>query len=452
MANFYRIGAGGLNWKNTGSWSGTSGGASNGVNEPSSSDAVIFDGNSPSTVTVAAAASGASLSLNKASLVITLNGGSITISGSTTLVGNSPTINKTASETFSTAGLTANTSLSGTAKCILTGGTWSGGSVIANNLDLQGTITISGTVLYGTGTMTYVSGTITASSATLSASSCTLNVNGVTWGNFSMRGVLSNITLTSDLQTSGTFTHLNGGVNATTSETITCNGFTNTNAGSGSARVIMTGGTWSATSFGYGYAVTLNGNITLASGTINYAGTSINYLSGTITTAGNTIQVNVDTTLDLNGTSLNNITFAKVAGSTIALTSALLVNSTITLSTGTAFSGTDGFTCATLSCPSTGTQTNSFKESVTYTITASLSCFASRVGSIVLFTSSHASTKAIITMPNNGANTCNVLASFTRIDASAGRSINTFGGTVTDCLNVNQFFDWKPIGAGAGGV
>ncbi len=56
-----------------------------------------------------------------------------------------------------------------------------------------------------------------------------------------------------------------------------------------------------------------------------------------------------------------------------------------------------------------------------------------------LFTSDHATNKANITL-NNGA-LCNVLASFTRIDASGGRTIFTFNGVLTTTVNITAITD-----------
>lgn len=84
MASYYRIGAAGLNWNNVGSWSATSGGASNGSGQPTGSDDVIFDANSPVSVTVTTPAVCASISLGKTSLILTLND-TLTVSGTMTL-------------------------------------------------------------------------------------------------------------------------------------------------------------------------------------------------------------------------------------------------------------------------------------------------------------------------------------------------------------------------------
>lgn len=579
MANFYRIGAGGLNWSNVGSWSSTSGGASNGSAEPTSSDAVFFDTNSPATVTVTSAASGLSCSLTKSGLTITLNGGSVTISGTTTIANNAQVINKTTSETWSTSGFTASgTSISGTAKLIFTGGTWSAtntNSHISNDIDLQGNVTVSGNVYYRVGILAYISGSITTTSSTLNLQgNMTLNTSGVTWNNVASNTSTNTITLTSNFLVGGTTTiSTSTTINHTTAETWSTNGIAVNSTASGTAKVILTGGTWSGSNTtGIANDLDLQGNITV-SGNVYYRTGTLRYVSGTITVTSSTLNITGSCTLNTNGMSWNNVTinsasstitltsnlsqtgllnipatttinkttsetwttsggltvnanvggtidlylsggtwqhgavtnrnlsvnlfiqgnvtlgaiavwgansktFTYISGTvdtttnnsvfyiygagtidsaginwyrvvssnaignfTITLTSLLNVTNIFEIQNGPTFAGTAGFTCATLLCDLVSAATISFKESVTYTITSLFDCHKSRLGSIVLFTSSHASTKANILMPNNGNNSCNILASFTRIDASGGRTIMTYGGTVTDCININSFTD-----------
>lgn len=371
------------------------------------------------------------------------------------------TINKSASETATFSnGITINGPLQGTAKIILTGGTWSGSNTtgISNDLDLQGNVTISGNVYYRTGTLSYISGTITVTSSTLKITgSCTLNTNGMSWNNVNTTVNGPTITLTSNFTATGSFTCFDAGtantatttINRTTAETWSCGGITCNNRVAGTAKIILTGGTWSSGLNSTGLYIQNNldfaGNVTL-SNNVSYNTGTIKYVSGTITTTGSNLYVGgggLTNTFDTNGITFSTVTFGINISYTI---NSLLSSSTIDLSLGgQTFAGTAGFTCATLSCSAIAASTISFKESVTYTITTLFDCHTSRLGSIILFTSSHASLRASILMPNNGNNLCNVLANFTRIDASGGRSICTFGGTVTDCLNVVSYTDYKNI-------
>lgn len=449
MANFYRIGAAGLNWSNVGSWSSTSGGPSNGIAQPTSSDDVIFNASSPTTVTVAGAAAALTLTLNRTSLVITLNGGSLVVSGNTTVT-LITVINKTVAETFSTNGIAHNAALSGTVKVILTGGTWShtGTNAMECNLDLQGDITISGTVRYGNATMTYVSGTITTTGSTLyirATTLCTLNTDGVVWNNFTLGLNGSSVTLTSNMHCTGLLNVIGScGVNPSTTETLTIDdGLTLNAALNGSIEVILTGGIWQGTSvLGTIVNLTLAGNVTV-SGNVYYGGKTLKRTSGTITVTGATLNLTDTCTLDLNPIVWENVILNSSGSDTYTINSLLSISDTLTLggNSATIFDGTSGFTCAKLISNGVQSNTYSFKESITYTITELFECYKSRLGSIVLFTSSHASTKANILMPNNGNNSCNILADFRRIDASGGRTIMTYGGTVTDCININSYTD-----------
>jgi hypothetical protein len=88
----------------------------------------------------------------------------------------------------------------------LLGGTW----IVTNpnagwiplDTNINGNITISGTVYYRVGTLRYISGTNTVTGSTLVInSSCTLNTSGMSWNNVTTSG--ATITLTSDLNING---------------------------------------------------------------------------------------------------------------------------------------------------------------------------------------------------------------------------------------------------------
>jgi hypothetical protein len=498
MAARYWRGTGDGNWGSGGAggnWSTTSGGAT-GAAVPTSADDVTFDTNGNNNCTINTSsrvclsltvtsgytatithsqtltvsgnvtfnnthtiAGSSTLAINAASTItmngqiwpnsLTLNGSAIftlntnlSISGS--LVSGGATINKTTTETLTCYGISQTQNIGGSAKIILKGGSWSqtGTRQVSNALDIDGNITISATVYY-VGTITYISGTVSGTGTLTFNNSSTLNLNGASFYNITFAS--GTYTLTSSLQCSGALASTaTATLNKTASEDVTSSGGMNgAGAFAGTAKIILTGGTWSSLS-SVSNDLDLNGNVTL-SGSVTFRAGTLTYVSGTITVTSSTLVLSASCTLDTSGMSFNNVTLSNTSAQVYTINSTLTTDGILTLGTGatTNFSGTSGFSTATLLCTSTGAITINFKESVTYTITTAFNCFTSRAGSIVLFTSSHASTKAIITMPNNGSNTCNVLASFTRIDASAGRSINTFGGTITDCLNVNQFYDYK---------
>jgi len=136
----------------------------------------------------------------------------VTISGLTTLV-NANVINGLFN--WNTGGLTTGGALTGTTTIVLTGGTWTGGSVVSNNVTFAGNVIVSGTVLYaasGTPTLTWASGAITTAGSTLSiATACTLNTNGMSWNNITLSAALT-LTISSLLTITGTLTLPNAAV------------------------------------------------------------------------------------------------------------------------------------------------------------------------------------------------------------------------------------------------
>ncbi len=368
------------------------------------------------------------------------------------------TVNKTTTEVlrcnggFSTTGFGQN----GTATIVLGGGTCSTAAVITLNVTIDGTCTITNFGI-GSATLTYSSGTVTHTGTLTIGGSGTstgvLNTNGITWNNVAWSSAgTTTLTLTSNMSIAGLMTVITSyGINVTTAETITvAGGITGATASAlgGTAEVIMTGGTLTCTgTFVINSPLTFNGNIILSAQT-NYGARTLKWLSGTIdvTTNSNTLVLSA-CTLNTAGMTWRNVTLGNLGG-TYTINSLLTASLTLTLGTGvsTIFAGTAGFTVATLSHPSTaGGNTVTLKEAITYTITAAFNCNTTRVGSTVLFTSAHGTTRANILMPNNGSNLCNVLANFTRIDANGGRTITTFAGTITDCLNVRQFYDYYGV-------
>lgn len=204
-------------------------------------------------------------------------------------------------------------------------------------------------------------------------------------------------------------------------------------------------------------ASTISGIVTILSFAVTSGYTQTITHNAVLTIAGN---VTLNTSYTIAGTSAltisatstintggkvwpNSINFSTTA--TITINSLLTVTGTMTVASGVSmtFAGTDGFTVGAFTFNGTGATTQTFANGETYTITTAFNCFLARNAATATFTSDHGTNKAIITL-NNGA-TCNVLANFTRIDASAGRTIWTFNGTVTTCFNINPFNDLKTV-------
>jgi len=383
MAARYWIGGGtNANWNSspTTNWSATSGGVVR-VAAPTSADDVTFDANGNSASTISA-------TITVQSLTIT--------SGYTSTMTHNAVLSVDTNWNFSSTYTIAGTSSV----------TWRGG----------------------------FTGTITA---------------GQTWPN-SITCTGGTRTFASDFVMSGTLTTSTSAVifNETTAETFTCGGLTVNAQITGTADIIINAGTWQGSSSnGIGNNLTINGSITISgivyyrTGIITYDDTGGPY---TVTATGSTLR-NVATSIvfDTDGMTWGAIEFSASTGLTYTLNSLLSASSIQIDTTTTTFDGTAGFTTGTLSVIRTASTTINLKESITYTITTSFSCYQSRNGSSVLFTSPHASTRANLVMVNPSL--CNVLANFTRISSTGGRTINTFNGTVTDCENIRSFHDLQTV-------
>lgn len=331
MANRFLVAGGNGNWNDNSNWAATDGGAS-GASFPVAGDVVAFtslSGNANMTVNVASACASlimsgtyaGTLTFNStltltstctflstctiagtAGTLIGAGGATYTSGGKTltcALTFNAANANYTLADNWVVNGLvtlgsTANnqtingnqitcaagltvTSINftaGTTKIVLTGGTWSNTTTgpLRLNTDLQGNITLSGTVVYNTGTLRYVSGTITTTGSTLSCSAATtLDTAGVTWNNVTLTGSVTH-TLTSALAWSGTLT-LGNSTNALVISGAALSGTGPVTAGtSGTITLNNTGG------------LVTTGTLTLPNTACTFAG-SAGFTVGTLTTA-----------------------------------------------------------------------------------------------------------------------------------------------------------------------
>jgi fibronectin-binding autotransporter adhesin len=321
------------NWDSTTNWAATSGGAS-GASFPVAGDVVAFDslsGNANMTVNVASACASLIMSGTYAgtltytstltltstytsvaactiagtagTLILNTGGQTITSGGKTltcaltfgtnatyTLADNwtvnglvsagtgsfGTTINGS-SKTLTCAGgfhQTGTTSVvSGTAKLVLTGGTWdsaASGNTLSNAVDLAGNVTVSGALTWGSSTLRYLSGVITTTGSTLSITSgSTLDTSGVTWNSVTLAAGATH-TLTSALAWGGTLT-LNTGSMTITGAALSGTGGV-TVQGTGTITLNNTGG------------LVTTGTLTLPNTACTFAGTA-GFTVGTLTTA-----------------------------------------------------------------------------------------------------------------------------------------------------------------------
>jgi hypothetical protein len=295
-----------------------------------------------------------------------------------------------------------------------------------------------------------VAGNFTDNTASAWAGSQTLQISatstmesgGQTWGapltfnGTSTKTLLGNWSVTLLSIIGGTTT-----LNKTTTETLTATGgMAIGNGFNGTADVILTGGTWSGgNAFGCA-TLTIAGNVTISTGT-SIGASILTYSSGTVTVSAGTFGLAGNCTLNTAGIVWSSISANNLG--TYTITSLLTMTGTFTIYAGSTITGTAGFTCATLTGGAGGitAATITLQAGITYTVTSALTFNSSRVGAINTFTSSSGvgGAKAILTL-SPGA-TCNVLSNFTRIDSSAGRTIRSFNGAITDCSNIVSFTD-----------
>lgn len=287
---------------------------------------------------------------------------------------------------------------------------------IAGNITLGANYTIAGT-----------------SSITISAASTITSNNKTFPNNVSLSGtntkiLIGNFTIGGVLNLDGANT-----LNSTTSEILFVNnGISGFQSTLGTATIFLQGGTWQGNPL-IQNNLTLNGNVTI-SGTKSYRTGILKYLSGTITTTGSTISCSQSTTFDTFGMTFN---IVDLFSGGFTLNSKLVCNTILFSSNNTTFFGSIGFDTNNVILNGS----NSLKTlvaGVTYTINNSLT------GQVFnnTFTSS-GSVKANLVLGYNAV--CSIMANFTMINASGGRTINTWNGNVTDCINVNIYTDLQTV-------
>lgn len=302
---------------------------------------------------------------------------------------------------------------------------------IAGNVTLSTPYTIAGT-----------------SSITISAAS-TITSNGKTFPNGVLFSGTNTKTLNGDFTIGGTLstnTSNQTTLNQTGTNTLRCNGLSlGFNGGiSGTATLRITGGTYASGGGGLAAISTnliFDGNITLTTQLL-FGGSSMTRVSGTIT-GSIPLTISATTiTLDVVGITWSSITHSN--GTTLTLNSSLITSGTLSINAisaaTTIYTGISGWVCGTFT--NNANADVQLKNGITYTINNSLlSTFISSIARTI--TSDSGTLRANLVLVNPA--TCNTLLNFTRIDASGGRTINTWNGTVTDCINVRRFTDLQTV-------
>jgi hypothetical protein len=225
--------------------------------------------------------------------------GNMTVNGLLSITGIT-TLNRTTTETislfggFSISGA-SNITLSGTAKVIAKGGTFSSsggaGAFMQNNLDIDGNVTFeplnNNTFWYSTGAFNYISGT--TSGIIGFRGGCTVSSLGMTITSVKLYQAVN---IVNDLIMTGPLlnTAINSSINyVSTPANVYSNGVDMAGGAlSGNISLYLGGGTYSGQGAMTIPNLYLNGNITI-NGSIRPHVTNFTYLSGNINTAGSTI-------------------------------------------------------------------------------------------------------------------------------------------------------------------
>jgi hypothetical protein len=210
--------------------------------------------------------------------------------------------------------------------------------------------------------------------------------------------------------------------------------------------------TWNSTS-----TSTLRNNIVInkASGTLNLSGTirwgisgnTLTYSQGFINSGTSTFISTSGTIFNLTNTGFSLYNWSPAVGTVAINTQPLIINSILNISGGTAFTGTSGWTCTNLVCPTSGAFNITLQEGITYTTTSAVSITGgvAAPGSRPTMRSSGAS-NAIWTL-NQGATQSMIYVNGIRIDSSQnnGQTIYSFGVAPADIsTTINWYIGTRP--------
>jgi hypothetical protein len=295
---------------------------------------------------------------------------------------------------------------------------------------------------------TWVVGNVTTSRIDISAAS-TITTNGrsfpgtVSFFNTNTKTIVGNFTILGALNiATGSSTTT---INRTTTEEIICNGYTSgfNSACAGTITLRITGGVFTPGSGGsptISTTILFDGNITTATGTLIFTGPLLRWVSGTFPIATLSLLCNASTTLETNPIVF--AAFSTNTGVTITLNSILTSNGTFAPGSAVGainFTGSAGFDIVTFSPSTTVGTPLVLKNGNTYIIRN----IVGGIGSAAPIQSDSATLRANLILPQGG--TCNTRVNFTRINATGGRTINTWNGVVTDCINVRSYTDLQTV-------
>jgi hypothetical protein len=322
--------------------------------------------------------------------------------------------------------------------------TYTSNANIANNILL----TIAGNLTDNSAHTWTVGNTV--SRLVVSATS-TITTNGrsfpgsVLFSNTNTKTLVGNWTILGSLFVNDALAGQTTTINRTTTEEIICNGLNNgfNSNIQGTITLRITGGAIIFNGGGNNIVfpnILFDGNISSATGVLQFSGSLLRWVSGTFPVSTLSLRVLGNTTLETSPIIFNNFEMNLTA--TITLNTTLNVSGTFAPGSGAGsftFIGVAGFDIGTFTPSVTLGAPLILKNGNTYIIRN----ITGGIGSQAPIQSDSATLRANLILPQGG--TCNTRVNFTRINASGGRTINTWNGVVTDCINVRSYTDLQTV-------
>jgi hypothetical protein len=303
-------------------------------------------------------------------------------------------------------------------------------------------LTVNGSFNMGSGSYTQA-----GASGIIMGASGTITSNGVTWSRtLNFTGTSQTYTLAGDITTSGLLTFsptttmtFAGAYNINVLAGLTVSGVSNAVISGTSTAIIIKGGTWNHVLATYinnnvtinpTTTITLGANIFYAVGTLTYSSSG----GGTLITTASTLTCNNSVTFATNGMTWNNVTIN--GASTVTLSSAFSCNTLQLNNYSITFAGSYGFSVGSLVGSGISGKTITLVSGNTYTIGSTAFTFNTGTSAAHnVFKSSTGGVKAILTL-QNGASQDLSFVDFTDIDASLGKILCTYKGTLSNTNNI----------------
>lgn len=244
-----------------------------------------------------------------------------------------------------------------------------------------------------------------------------------------------------------------GSINKFSNEKILVPGFglgsTTTPRLTGNIDIYIIGGTIGGNNTGAGHQPPIFLSASLSPITISkLIFNQITYVAGPIVSASSQLIIsNTGCILNTPGITYTNVNNTTNNPATLFLSSSLTAsNISLTGNVNTAFTGSGGFITDTLTYYSTSatTKTLTLQAGNTYIVTGSLNIGvleSANFPNIVTSGSGGGGLARPKLILQQGA-TCQAAANFIQIDASGGRTINTFSGSLTNTTNIRSFTDY----------